>query len=100
DPVPRLPGACLVFEPFALEPRECLFVAVRGFEPHPALQAPRLYRTSRLLPDPVPAGRLLAQALRRGAALEGRHAARGVEGRAQSRMNLYAKLQERKDNPL
>src|SRR6185295_9685448 len=96
DPVPRLPGARLDLEPVALEPRQRLPLAVRGFEPHPALQAPGLYRAPRLQPDPVPARRLPAQAIRRAAAVEERHAA----GRAQGGMNLYAKLLQRKDKPI
>src|SRR5260221_394840 len=87
DPVPRLPGARLGLEPLAVEPRQRLFVAMRGLEPHPALQAPGLHRPPRLHPDPGPARRLPAQALRRLAPLEGRHAARGAAGRAQSRLN-------------
>ena len=74
DPVPRLPGARLDLEPLAVEPRQRLPVAVRGLEPHPPLQAPRLHRAPRLHADPVPAGRLPAEALRRRAAVEGRHA--------------------------
>ena len=84
DPVPRLPGARLGLQPLALEPRERVPVAVRRFQPHPALQASRLHRAPRLHADPVPARRLPAQALRRAAALEERHAGRRAPGRAES----------------
>src|SRR2546430_13718208 len=59
-----------------------------------------LFPYTTLFRSPVPARRLPAQALRRAASLEGRHAARGAAGRPEGRMNLYAKLQQRKDNPL
>src|SRR5204862_6302026 len=100
DPVPRLPGTRVDVQPLAVESRVGLFVAVRRIQPHPALQASRLHRAPRLHADPVPAGGLPAQGLRRAASLEGRHAAGGAAGGAQGRMNLYAKLQQRKDNPL
>src|SRR5207245_10760603 len=78
------PGACLELEPVAVEPRQRLSVAVRGVEPHPAVQAARLHRAPRLHAAPVPAGRLPAEALRRSAPLEGRHAAGRAARRSQS----------------
>src|SRR5262249_12946265 len=75
-------------------------LAVRGVESHPPLQAPRLHRAPRLRAHQVPAGRLPAQALRRPASLEERHACRGASRQLESSMNLYAKLLERKDHPL
>ena len=80
DPVPRLPGARFDLEPFAVEPRQRLPLAVRGVEPHPPLQAPRLHRAPRLLAHPVPAGRLPAETIRRAASLEERHAPGRTEG--------------------
>ena len=53
---------------------------VRGLQPHPPLQAPRVHRAPRLHADPVPARRLPAEALRRAAAVEGRHAGRRAQG--------------------
>src|SRR5205814_4159759 len=92
DPFPRLPGARIDFEPLAVEPRQRVPVALRGVEPYPPLQAPGLHRAPRLRADPVPAGRLSAQELRRAAPLEGRHAARGTAGRSESRLEKWGQI--------
>ena len=56
DPVPRLPRARLDLQPVAVEPRGGVPEPLRGVEPHPPLQAPRVHRAPRLralacLPD-------------------------------------------------
>ena len=51
DPVPRLPGARVGIEPVALGPRQRLPEPVRGQQPHPPLQAPRVHRPPRLHAD-------------------------------------------------
>ena len=63
DPVPQLPGARLGQQPLALEPRQRLPEPVRGQQPHPPLQAPRVHRAPRLHADRLPARRLPAEGL-------------------------------------
>jgi ectoine hydroxylase len=60
DPVPQLPGACVHQQPVALEPRQRLPEPVRGLQPHPPLQAPRVHRAPRLHAHRLPARRLPA----------------------------------------
>ena len=61
DPLPRLPRARLDVEPLAVEPRERVPEPVRGLEPHPPLQAPRVHRAPRLHADRDAARRLPAR---------------------------------------
>src|SRR5262249_22344713 len=76
DHVPLVPGARLDVEPLAVEPGERLPEPLRGLQPHPALQAAGVHRPPRLHPDRMPSRRLPAAALRRRAAVEGRHPGR------------------------
>ena len=75
DPVPLLPGARVGQQPVAVEPRQRVPEPVRGQQPHPPLQAPRVHRAPRLHADRLPARRLPAEGLPGRPAVEGRHAA-------------------------
>src|SRR6266545_8386600 len=95
DSVSLLPGARLYCQSLSLESGQRLFEPVRGVEPHTALQASGVHRAPRFCAVEVPPRRLPAQALRRAASVERRNAAGRAARRAQSRVNLYAKLRER-----
>src|SRR5258708_28156369 len=95
DSVSLLPGARFHFQSLSLESGQRLFEPVRGVESHTALQASGVHRAPRLCAAEVPPRRLPARAIRGAASVERRNSSGRAARRAQSSMNLYAKLQER-----